>query len=169
MTPQPEEAEAYPHIRRASEPTGNPSSKPQPRHDQRAQAQDKVRPREKEPSPTPSHPAPRIASKRKRTERYGCVKNERTQGSTDHGRYASVVRHAIRLYGIAAPLKLSLWGQAIHEEPSISLCVALPANAPLPSDQESWLSSYSLIILVPCLLLLTRCIQGEKWLRIRFE
>ena len=34
----------------------------------------------------------RIASKRKRTERYGCVKNERTQGSTEHGRYASVFR-----------------------------------------------------------------------------
>ena len=36
----------------------------------------------------------RIASKRKRTERNGCVKNERTQGNTEHGRYASVFRHA---------------------------------------------------------------------------
>ena len=36
----------------------------------------------------------RIASKRKRTERYGCVKNERTQGNTEYVRYASVFRHA---------------------------------------------------------------------------
>ena len=36
----------------------------------------------------------RIASKRKRTERYGCVKNERTQGNTEHGRYVSVFRRA---------------------------------------------------------------------------
>ena len=48
------------------------------------------------PCPSPARAVPRvvrrIASKRKRTERYGCVKNERTQGSTEHGRYASVFR-----------------------------------------------------------------------------
>ena len=42
--------------------------------------------------------ATRIASKRKRTERYGCVKNERTQGSTEHGRYASIPPNQLLYY-----------------------------------------------------------------------